>query len=63
MIFDVRIEQGDAEGPSLILLHYIPGKGYFNLLCADCSNDDDYPIVRKVAQLLNIGLFSTNIEW
>ena len=61
MIFSTEVEDGDVDGPSLIFLHHIAGQGYMNLICADCSEQDDHPNVLKVARKFAIGLFTTNL--
>jgi hypothetical protein len=62
MIFDTELEDCDQDGPSLILLQNIPGKGYFNIICAKCSDADDYPLVLTIARALGVGPFTTNVS-
>jgi hypothetical protein len=62
MIFDTALEDDALDGPSLILLHSIPGREYPNIICADCSDTTDWAVVLHVAQALGVGLFTTNVE-
>jgi hypothetical protein len=56
------LEDDALDGPSLILLHSIPGREYPNIICADCSDTTDWAVVLHVAQALGVGLFTTNVE-